>query len=101
MSPAVAARPEADEARLETTVDADPATRAFYRMLDSAFGESWRPNDDVRYCAELNFRPVDVIAAVDQHEALYQKASEIETRMRREFGARVLIFVIDENFNAI
>ncbi len=98
MSPVLATTSEAQsDVQSEMIVDADPVLRAFYRMLDEAFGEAnWHPNEDVTYAGELGFRPVDVVAPVEQHEALYERASAIETRMRREHGARVLIFVIEK-----
>ena len=96
MSPVLAVKIETTETQPEITIDAHPATRAFYRMLDDTFGEkNWHPNTDVSYSSELGFCPVDVIAPVEQHDALYERAAEIETRMRREFGARVLIFVVE------
>ncbi len=96
MSSALATAAQGDDAPPGTTIDADPATRAFYRLLDSNFGESWRPNDDIRYASELGFRAVDVIAPLQDHERLYETASEIETSMRLEHNARVLIFVVDD-----
>jgi hypothetical protein len=77
-------------------VRADRISRALYRLLDAAFGQdNWQPNEDARYLAELEFQPIDVIAPLEQHAALYEKASEIERRMLREYNARVLIFVVD------
>jgi hypothetical protein len=75
----------------------DPETTiAFYHMLDEAFGDRWHSNDDPRYTDELKFRPIDVIAPLDQHPPLINIATTIETRMRQEFNTRVLIFVVDE-----
>ena len=81
--------------RKETGVDADPVVLAFVRKLDATFGaETWSALDDPRYCDELDFRPVEVVAPVDYHVELFEKANRVESEMRDEFDARVLVFVV-------
>ncbi len=79
----------------ELVLEMPAHVRAMVQMLDDAFGDAWSENEDPRFRAEVETFCVDVEAPVEEHDALLEKASAIEARMRNEFKKRFLIFVVD------